>query len=91
MVKYKINYSQIGGAGAPIIFSTGTKTLTMSSFTKLNKLVEILNKDDYKYMSKIKFLIDKYNRKISDFNSRYIINVSEKELGVLKYIEKNYL
>tara|TARA_B100000161_G_C33521125_1_gene401159 strand:+ start:856 stop:1131 length:276 start_codon:yes stop_codon:yes gene_type:complete len=91
MVKYKIEYELKGGAGAPIIFSTGTKMLTMSSFTKLTKLHEILGKDGYKYMSKIRFLIEKYNTKISDFNSKYIINVTDKELGVLQYIEKNLL
>ena len=88
MVKYKIEYDLLGGAGAPIVFSTGTKMITLSSFSKLNNLYEFLGKPEYKYMSKIRFLVDKYNTKISDFNSRYIINVSEKELGVIKYILK---
>ena len=88
MVKYKIEYELTGGAGAPIIFSTGTKMLTLSSYSKLTKLYDFLGKDTYKYMSKIRFLINKFNTKISDFNSRYIINVTEKELGVIQYIVK---
>ncbi len=91
MVKYKIEYDMIGGAGAPIIFSSGSKIISMDNYSKLMKLYDILGKEEYNYMSKIKDLIYRYNTKISDFNSRYIINVSTKELKVIEYIIKKFL
>ncbi len=84
--RYKIEYNQNGGAGAPIWFSTGTDFIIVSSFTTLNNLSEELSKENYYYMSKIKNQIDKYNNKISDFNSKYIISVTNKELKVLKFL-----
>ena len=53
------------------------------------KLHNILDSEQYRYMTKIKDMIYKFNTKISDFNSKYIINVTEKELKVIKYLLKN--
>lgn len=84
--RYKITYNLYGGAGVPIIFTTGIDRITLSSFTILNKLHDILNDEKYQYMNKINNLIHKYNNKISDFNSKYIINVTKKELDVINFI-----
>ena len=89
MTKYLINYNLDGGAGAPITFSTGSNFLTLSSYNILMKLYNILDTEQYRYMSKIKDMIYKFNTKISDFNSNYIINVTEKQLKVIKYLLKN--
>jgi len=89
--KYKIDYQQTGGAGAPIVFSTGSNHFSLSGYSQLMKLYNILDKEEYKYMSKIKDMIFKFNTKISDFNSRYVINVSDKELKVLQFIQKKLL
>ena len=84
---YRIEYDQKGGAGTPIWFSTGTDFIILSYFSTLLKLSDKLNDEKYSYMSHIKKKIDFYNTKISDnFNSKYIINVSNKELKVLRYI-----
>ena len=37
-------------------------------------------------MSKIKKQIDKYNNKFSEYNSKYVIRVNDKELKVIKYL-----
>ena len=89
MTKYLINYNLDGGAGAPITFSTGSNFLTLSNYNILMKLHNILDSEQYRYMTKIKDMIYKFNTKISDFNSKYIINVTEKELKVIKYLLKN--
>tara|TARA_B100001093_G_C26275634_1_gene778846 strand:- start:1 stop:303 length:303 start_codon:yes stop_codon:yes gene_type:complete len=84
--RYKIDYNLFGGAGAPIIFTTGLNRITLSGFTILNNLYDILDSNDYQYMNRIKSQIYKFNNKISDFNSKYIINVSKKELKIINFI-----
>lgn len=84
--RYKIEYNLQGGAGAPLIFTTGLNNIRLSSFTILNQLYNLLNTEQYDYMSKVRNLIYKYNNKISDYNSKYFINVTKNELEVLKFL-----
>lgn len=83
---YKIEYSQKGGAGTPIWFSTGNEFIILSYFSTLVKLSDMLSHENYQYMSKIKKQIDKYNNKFSEYNSKYVIRVNDKELKVIKYL-----
>ena len=93
--RYEIIYPhlnlQTGGACVPVRISTGSDYFMLTSYTEMMKINEILNKEDYKYLMKIKNLLYKYATEHSDFNAMPVINVTPKEFKVLDFIRRKTL
>tara|TARA_B100000900_G_scaffold242980_1_gene206605 strand:+ start:2231 stop:2527 length:297 start_codon:yes stop_codon:yes gene_type:complete len=91
--RYRIVYpnEQLGGAGVPVRISTGSDYFMLTSYSEMMKINEVLGKDDYKYLMKIKNMIYKFATEHSDFNAKPVINVSPKEFKVLDFIRRKIL
>jgi len=91
--RYRIIYQneQSGGAGVPVRISTGSDYFMLTSYTEMMKIHEVLEKDDYKYLMKIKDMIHKFAIQHSDYNSKPVINVTLKEFKVLDFIRRKIL
>lgn len=91
--RYRIIYpnEQLGGAGVPVRISTGSDFFMLTSYTEMMKIHEVLDKDDYKYLMKIKDMIYKFATEHSDFNSKPVINVTLNEFKVLDFIRRKIL
>ncbi len=89
--RYKIIYPQVAGAGVPIRVTTGTSFFMLTSYSEMIKMVEILDKEEYKYMDKVKKMIKKYATEMSDFNAKPIVGVTQKEFNVLLFIKNKLI
>ena len=93
--RYEIIYPHLnvqnGGAGIPVRVSTGSDFFMMTSYTEMMKIYDILDKEEYKYMSKIKDMIYKYATEMTDFNAKPVISVTNNEYKVLSFIRKKIL
>lgn len=90
--KYKIIYPQIGAGGVPVRVTTGSDSFYITSYSEMINIYNILNKEEYKYMDKIKTMFHKLATELdTDYNSRPIISVTKKEFDVIMFIRRKIL